>query len=237
VDTEWMRERLEQYLRLCERYETSEKQSGYDYTDLMRTIDQEALALQPTVERIFAALHPCLLDDLAPLGYHTSNIDRRVRQALGIIADREEWALRLAPDSPSLSADRMHPLMWLAAATVWKTGQYRVAVLQAAVALSAHIKDRSGSHLNDRELVAQVFAADLPKTGQVRLHLAGDRVDKRWQSRQQGLHLIAQGVFAGIRNVVVHDDVEWTEHEALEQLAVLSVVARWTGATTLVKPN
>ena len=37
---------------------------------------------------------------------------------------------------------------------------------------------------------------------------------------------MAQATFAGIRNIAVHDDVLWTEHEALEYLAVLSVIAR-----------
>ena len=46
---------------------------------------------------------------------------------------------------------------------------------------------------------------------------------------------MAQGTFAGIRNVATHTDDEWTEQVALEHLAVLSVVARWTGETELVK--
>lgn len=235
VDTGWMRERLEQYVELCERYNASERSSGYNYTEAMRAIDQEAQTLQPTVERILAALDPRLTEDLTPLGYEMSNIERRIRQALGILDDRDEWSVRLAPDSPNLSADEMHPTVWAAAATVWGTGQYRVAVQQAAVAISAQIKSRADSHLHDRELVAQVFASDPPKTGQARLHLPGDRADRMWQSRQQGLHLIAQGAFAGIRNVAVHDDLEWTEHEALEHLAVLSVVARWADETRLVQ--
>lgn len=237
VDTDWMRERLEHYLGLCEQYNAREKGSGYSYTDAMRTVDQEAQVLQPTVERILAALDPRLVEELTPLGYQMSNIERRIRQALGILDDRNEWAVRLAPDSPSLTADKMHPLVWAAAATVWDTGQYRVAVQQATVALSAQIKARAGSHLNDRELVAQVLAAEPPKAGQIRLHLPGKREDKTWQSRQQGLHLIAQGAFAGIRNVAVHDDAEWSEHEALEHLAVLSVVARWADETTVVRPQ
>ena len=203
----------------------------------MEAIDHQAQTLQPTVERILMALDSRLVDGLMPLGYGMRNIDRRIRQALGIISDREKWAIRLAPDSPILSADRMHRMVWSAAATVWDTGQYRVAVQQAAVALSAHVKARTGSALNDRELVSQVFAPDPPKTGQVRLHLSGDRADRTWQSRQQGLHLMAQGAFAGIRNVAVHDDIEWTEHEALEHLAVLSVVARWSEVTSLVQPD
>jgi hypothetical protein len=31
--------------------------------------------------------------------------------------------------------------------------------------------------------------------------------------------------------------VEWSENEALEHLAVLSVVARWTDETTVVRPE
>ena len=126
-------------------------------------------------------------------------------------------------------------LMWSAASPVWSTGQYRVAVQQATVALSASIKKRAGSPLNDRELVQQVFAPDPPKDGQVRLHLVGDRSDRSWQSRQQGLHLLAQGAFAGIRNVATHDEAEWTEQQALEHLAVLSVIARWSEEARVVE--
>ena len=233
-----MRERLEQYSALCERYEYSERIVGYgNYTDAMRSIDREAETLQPTVERILQALDPKLLDGLVPLGYDLSNIASRIRQALGVLRDQDEWAIRLAPDSPVLQADRMHPLMWSAAAPVWSTGQYRVAVQQATVALSARIKQQVGSSLNDRELVQQVFAPDPPKAGQVRLQLHGDRSDRSWQSRQQGLHLMAQGAFAGIRNVATHDEVEWTEQQALEYLAVLSVVARWADEAAVVEVN
>lgn len=237
VDTDWMRERLEQYLALCERYEAIERGNGYRHSPQMTVVSEEAQRLQATVERILSALDPELVDDLRPLGYEMSNIDRRIRRALGILDDRDEWSIRLAPDSPSLSADGMHPMVWSAARTVWGTGQFRIAVQQATVALSAHIKTKTGSALNDRELVTQAFAPDQPKPGQVRLHLPGDQADRTWQSRQQGLHLLAQGAFAGIRNVAAHTDVEWTEHEALEHLAILSVVARWADTAAKVKPD
>jgi hypothetical protein len=45
---------------------------------------------------------------------------------------------------------------------------------------------------------------------------------------------MAQGSFAGIRNVVAHSEMPgWSEQEALEYLAVLSTVARWTDETEL----
>jgi len=46
---------------------------------------------------------------------------------------------------------------------------------------------------------------------------------------------VAQGAFAGIRNVATHTKDEWTEQVALEHLAVLSVLARWADETELVK--
>ena len=55
-----MRRRLEQYLGMCDRYNAIERASGYDFTDEMRTLNHEAQAFQPTVERILTTLAPRL---------------------------------------------------------------------------------------------------------------------------------------------------------------------------------
>ena len=65
----------------------------------------------------------------------------------------------------------------------------------------------------------------------MRLHLPGDKASRDWKSRQEGLHLLAQGAFAGIRNPATHSGDEWTEQEVLEHIAVLFVVARWSDET------
>jgi hypothetical protein len=158
-----------------------------------------------------------------------------VEQALGILRDQDEWKVNLAPDAPSLVADQFHPTIWKAASAIWDTGQYRVAVQQGAVSLSAHIAAKAGSSLTERELVQLVFKADSPSAGQTRLHLPGDQTTRTWRSRQDGLQFLAQGAFAGIRNVATHTEDEWSEQVALEHLAVLSVVARWADETELVK--
>jgi hypothetical protein len=49
-----------------------------------------------------------------------------------------------------------------------------------------------------------------PKPGQPRLHLPGDKTSRDWRSRQDGLHLLAQGAFAGIRNPATHSGDERT---------------------------
>ena len=105
---------------------------------------------------------------------------------------------------------------------------------QATVSLSELIAKKAASPLSDRDLVNQVFPSSDPGPGQVRLHFAGDKSNRTWRSRQNGLHLIAQGVFAGIRNVAAHTEAEWSEQVALEHLAVLSLVARWADETEVI---
>lgn len=226
-----MRSRLEECIELVESYDRTYRASAYNYTEQVRALSRQATRAEPTVVQILKQLEPALSVDFVGAGYDTSNGVERCTKALGMLDDREEWAVRLAPDSPSLQAHQMHPVMWQAASPIWVTGEFKLAVQQAAVALSAHIRFKSGSHLTERELAQQVFSPEPPKVGQSRLHFVGDPRDKTWQSRQQGLHLMAQGAFAGIRNVAVHDEAQWGEHEALEHLAVLSVLARWTDET------
>ncbi|MCW2763628.1 MAG: hypothetical protein JWR85_3829 [Marmoricola sp.] len=226
-----MLQQLDAFLALCTEYEARQKSSGYTYPPAAEALVRQSQVDMPTVRRILTALDPTLLENLVGLEYGDTNIESRVRSALGILRDRDLWALNLAPDAPSIVASALHPTIWNAAANIWGTGEYTTAVGQAAVSLSAHIKAKAQSHLNDRELVQQVFKAEPPTAQQLRLHFPGDPDDKNWQSRQQGLQLLAQGAFAGIRNIAAHSDEEWTEHEALEHLAVLSVVARWADLT------
>jgi uncharacterized protein (TIGR02391 family) len=237
VNFDWMGQKLEDFLAVCEEYE-KERDRAHDmyHKETMRPLADKIDDELPTVQRIMGELDPSLLTEnfgtaLQYGGLHETI--RMTRRALGIVRDREEWMVNLAPDSPSLIADELHPNIWEAAAKIWETGDYKHAAQAACTSLSGHIKKRAGSHLNDRALVAQVFGMEEPKPGQSRLHFRGNHADDNWKSRQQGLHLLAQGAFAGIRNIAAHDNATWTEHEALEHLAVLSVVARWADETEL----
>lgn len=237
MNRDWMRQRLEKFKALCETYDRVNQQSGYQWTATLDQLTSQINGELPTTREIVKSLDPELLTQVTAPGYMTgaSGAASAVEQALGILRDQDEWKANLAPDAPSLVADQFHANVWKAAAAIWDTGQYRVAVQQGAVSLSAHIAAKAISPLTERELVQLVFKSDAPGQGQTRLHLPGDKTTKTWRSRQDGLHLMAQGAFAGIRNVATHTDDEWTEQEALEHLAVLSVIARWTDETELVK--
>jgi hypothetical protein len=231
-----MRERLESFKALCEAYDLETRRALGEYTDTQRGISDEMASQMPTVREILKRLDPDLVERVEMPTYTGGAYRslRAVQQGLGILRDRDEWAANLAPDAPSLIADQFHPHVWAAASPLWDTGQYRVAVGQAAVSLSAHIAKKAASPLSERKLVAQVFSSAEPGPNQVRLHLVGDKSSETWKSRQDGLHLLAQGAFAGIRNVAIHTDDEWPEQMALEHLAVLSIVARWADETKVI---
>ncbi|WP_170226662.1 TIGR02391 family protein [Rudaeicoccus suwonensis] len=233
MDIAWATEKLEQYLHLCGELDLHQERAGYDWDDVCSRLNKQAELLLPTVEKIVRVSYPKAPHPLMPPGYTSTNSQQWVRRALGALRDTAETEVHLRPSAPSLFADSLHGRIWAAAAPVWDTGEFGAALQQASITLSAYIRAKASSTLRDRKLVAQVFSPDPPKLDAARLHFPGDSTDEGWQARQQGLHLIAQGAFAGIRNIAAHEDVDVSEHEALEQLAVLSLIARWTDMTEL----
>lgn len=184
----WMQERLERFKSLCEAYDRDNRQGGYEWTARLDQLTSEINAELPTAREIVKRLDPELVEKIKAPGYMSgaSGAADAVEQALGILRDQDAWKANLAPDAPSLIADQFHPNVWTAASAIWDTGQFRVAVQQAAVSLSAHIAAKSVSPLTERELVQLVFALSVPATGQTRLHLPGDKTSKTWKSRQEG---------------------------------------------------
>lgn len=218
MDREWMRTRLLEYRTLLDTYDVEVERSDSLASPELDVLVSQINGAIPTAREIVKRLDPRQATHITvPLYIEGTSAARgAVEQALGILRDQDDWKTKLAPDAPSIVADRFHPNVWTAASAIWDTGQYRVSVQQAAVSLSAHIARKSGSSLADRELVTQVFAPPEPPKGQSRLHFPGDKTNKTWKSRQDGLHQLAQGAFAGIRNIATHTNDEWTEQVALE---------------------
>jgi hypothetical protein len=236
MNTDWMRERLESFDETCIELQAALGPAPGGWGAEAYLVADKLPTSLPTAREIVKRLDPALVDKITqPRNLSdVTAMHRAIQQSLGILRDQDEWQVNLAPDAPSLIADQFHHRIWAAASALWDTGKYRVAVGQAAVALSAHIASKAHSSLTGRELVNEVFAPGDPPQGRTRLHMPGDKASRSWRSRQDGLHHLAQGAFAGIRNIATHDEDEWPEQVALEHLAVLSVVARWTDETELV---
>lgn len=155
--------------------------------------------------------------------------------ALGRLRTEAETRAKLGTTAPTMKADALHPIIWEAASKRWDSGHYTDAVQRAATALSGILKDRTGRYeLGDSELVSQAFSLSAPQEGKPRLRWTGNDDDLNVKTMRVGILNMAQGVFAAIRNPATHTTDELPKQEALEQLATLSILARWVDRCDLV---
>jgi uncharacterized protein (TIGR02391 family) len=156
--------------------------------------------------------------------------------ALAIVQTRAETRAKLGTSAPTMKADALHSLIWDAASKRWESGHYTDAVQRAATSLSGHVKNLTGRHeLGDNELMTQAFSPSAPQAGKPRLRWPGNDEDLTVKAMRVGILNTAQGVFSAIRNPATHATDELPKQEALEQLATLSVLARWIDRCELVR--
>jgi hypothetical protein len=82
----------------------------------------------------------------------------------------------------------------------------------------------------------QVFSKDSAKEGKIRLRWPGPPNDKTMISMNEGLRRLAPGIFMTIRNPATHGTDDIPEQEAVEQLAGLSMLARWIDRCEIEEP-
>jgi uncharacterized protein (TIGR02391 family) len=148
--------------------------------------------------------------------------------ALAVVKTQSETREKLGTSAPTMKADALHTTVWQAASGRWESGHYSDAVQRAATALSGRIKDLTGRYeLGDSELVSQAFSLSPPQQDKARLRWPGNDDDLTVKSMRVGILNMSQGVFAAIRNTTTHSTADLPKQEALEQLATLSILARW----------
>ncbi|GAA4188833.1 hypothetical protein GCM10022288_15700 [Gryllotalpicola kribbensis] len=227
MDRAWMREQLEAFDNLAARYRQSTRPG--DFSGDAQLGDQLYKA-EPTIKQILKKLDPALAESVdvgKVAGAATAR--RQVQRALGILENMDEWAKHLEPDAPVLSADQLHPWVWEPAAPLWAAEAWQDAVLSAARVVNRRLQHLIDRHdIGESELLLQTFDLKEPAPGKPRLRFPGDRSTPTWRAQQEGAKFFGAGIFLAIRNVAAHEEaVAWTEHEALEQLASLSVLCRW----------
>jgi hypothetical protein len=80
----------------------------------------------------------------------------------------------------------------------------------------------------------QAFATADPQEGKPRLRWQGDSDDQDVKTMQAGLLSFAPGVNMVIRNPATHVADDFTEQDGLEQLATLSVLAKFVDRCVVV---
>ncbi|MFD8580830.1 TIGR02391 family protein [Streptomyces virginiae] len=119
---------------------------------------------------------------------------------------------------------------------LWQSGHFREAVTAAARKVNAETQNKLGrKDASETRLFRQAFSQDDPKPGQPRLGLMDDDGSDTYRSLHRGASAFAEGFFAAIRNPNSHADglPDLPQHEALEQVAALSVLARWVDGATV----
>ncbi|MFJ4160249.1 TIGR02391 family protein [Microbacterium testaceum] len=148
--------------------------------------------------------------------------------AIGRLRTEAETSANLGSSAPSMAADALHPLVWEAASKRWDAGHFSDAVQRAATFLNAHVQDISGRRdVSDSELMREVFSMGDAAQGKPRLRWPGEDNDLTVKTMRVGILNMAQGVFSAIRNPATHSTEDMERQEALEQLATLSILARW----------
>lgn len=238
MNWEWAIGTLNNYIALLDEYDvTSRRPAGSRAEDEVAVdLDQALGAVQAIADQVRPGMGPSLHATSSP-GYrrHTESPRRLANVLIGDLKSAAEIAANLAPIAPQLSADELHRWVWRAAASLWATNHRREAVQAAATLVNAETQTKVGRRdVSDTDLMNQIFSKNEPEPGKPRLRWPGDQTDIRVQSMNNGLRGYASGVFQTVRNAATHDPTDIPEQEALEQLAALSILARWIERCDLI---
>lgn len=156
-------------------------------------------------------------------------------RAIEVLRRDTEVRANLGEDAPLISAASLHPWIWDGARSLWQSGHHREAVEGAVRKLNAETQNKLGRQdLGEVDLFKQAFSLDPADAGKPRLRRVPSDESKTYRSVQRGAIAFAEGIFAGIRNLLAHEaNLDMSEQEALEYLAALSVLARWVDDSEL----
>lgn len=238
MDEEWALEQLRLLVKLTRLVQPSNKNGVVYLGDHASPAAPRAeiVASAQVVEKILDRVLPrwraeIPLDEKGRWQQHREAAQRAVVE----IESRAELAAKLGDNAPSLNAGGLHPWAWEAARSLWQSGHFREAVRAAAVKINAETQNKLDRRdTSETALMQFAYSSDAPTPGKSRLRPNGDDGGKTAISLRRGIAAYAEGCFAAIRNPLSHDEGEMPEQHALEQLAALSVLARWIDSSRVI---
>ncbi len=238
LDVCWALDEIEKFLKLAALYRLPSPPGVVDLSHRLsnRGSQDDLVASAQVVEQIFDRVLPgwrTEVEQKARVNRWWQHIETGQRVKT-VLHRQEEILEKLGDNAPQLNAGRLHPWIWDGARSLWQSRHYRDAVRTACVKLNAETQNKTGrSDITETDLFNQVFSADPPKPGQPRLRVMPDDSSKTFTSVHRGIRCFAEGCYAAIRNPISHTLGDLDEDRALEQLAALSVLARWVDEATL----
>ncbi|MBX7469093.1 TIGR02391 family protein [Streptomyces sp. NPDC001251] len=243
IDTPWARAELAKFLALTELSYPDPVPGVVFASSRMYTrgLEADIIASAHVVEQILGRVLPRWREEVS--AEHNKKINRwcqhreAAQRADAALAQDGEIRRRLGDDGPELRAASMHPWVWDAARSLWDSRHFREAVTAAAKKVNAETQHKvQRRDLAETKLFQRLFSIEPPKVDQPRLRLMADDGSDTFRSLHRGAMAFAEGCYAGLRNPNSHEASlpALPEHEALEQLAAFSVLARWVDTAAVL---
>lgn len=234
MDNEWAIGQLETFIDMTRSRNGSG--SGYFTSQSFPvTPRDQVIAQQSVAVRILDSCTPGWRDlHDVDAAYEFGQIRDAAISALAGLRREDEIAAHLDPPAPALSVDTLHPWVWEPAKPHWRNPHYRVAVREAATGLDLRLQDFVGRRdVSGKDLVNQCLGKSPPQSGKPKLRVPDQGNDDTTRSVQEGLLALGQACFSLTRNRVTHQRDDMSEVEALEHLAMLSLLARTVETCTV----
>ncbi|WP_167829448.1 TIGR02391 family protein [Nocardia vulneris] len=235
VNVEWVRTRLREFVDRASPViqRPASTMRGRD-TFLPACGRDTAIELAEPIRQILDKLYPEWQSALLPSSKFEFTQEREgAQRLLARLESYDEVMENLGGSdlSPQINASGLHPLVWQAASAQWATGHRHEAVLAAAKAVNSMLQAKlSRRDVSELDLVKQAFTEKAPEVGKPRLRYDEFSSDQTAESMRRGVMEFGSGCFSAIRNPLGHlpnDEIELTEHTALERLCAFSLFARF----------
>ena len=203
------------------------------------TTDQEVkkglIPLRQITDRVAPELTDLIDEGAGSYSWKWTNVSDVVIQLIGVLDQDERLRAMLGPLGPTIAASKLHPWVWEASARLWDDQHRKMAIQAAATAIELQLKAKLGVDRSGTDLVTRAFNVADPKPGEPRLRFPGfDTGTESWTSMHEGAMSYARACMMAIRNLATHESDEPDAQVALEQLAALSVLARWIDEAEVV---
>ncbi len=188
-------------------------------------------AFNPLIQRQKTALNFCIDAVNEAIGKLADDIKQGFRDEQGNIIKTEEIPSSSEETFLQLfDAMQFHPKVTRASKSLFTSGHYAQSIFEAFKAVENFVKEKSGSALYGRQLMATVFNEDNPI---IQVPEAG-YFDK---DVQEGFKFLFMGASQGIRNPKAHKEIVQNDpHITLEYLGFASFLLKridyWEAGTT-----
>jgi hypothetical protein len=230
IDKDWAVKEIDAFLHATDQVAPRQTPGIVRFGSVQRMSQTDAAQCAHVTEEILDRVLPTWRHEPRPPEDRTwRHLREWAARAKAVLLREDELRERLGDGAPEMDAGQLHPWVWENAASYWRTHHYHQAVMQASIRVNAETQAKIGRRdISETDLFMQAFSLNPPKPGEPRLRLMEDDHSRTFKNVHRGAAAFAEGLYTAIRNPGVHTLVdEGSEHQALEQLAAFSILARW----------